>query len=203
MPLTTKSTQYRNVKSLHSDTVKDLLKASYKRNGEAEAIGKKGGFTLDHSLSNSEHKVFLDKENNPNVVYTGTRKAGDWLTNAAVAVGLGRYTTRFRDSKKLMNDVKQKYKNKPVTTLGHSLGGGLAEYAGGDKVVTLDKAAGLGAFGKQISNNQTDIRTGNDPVSFLRNTQTGGKKITIKNTKYLNPIYAHDLSHITKLNQFV
>ena len=32
-PLTTKSTQYQNVKSLHSDQVKDLLKASYKRNG--------------------------------------------------------------------------------------------------------------------------------------------------------------------------
>jgi hypothetical protein len=204
-PLTTKSTQFQNVKSLHSDQVKDLLKASYKRNGEAEAIGKKNGFKLDHSLSNSEHKVFVDKDGNPDVVFTGTRKFGDVLTDGALAVGLGRFTSRFRNSNALVDKVKEKYKNKPLSVYGHSLGGSLAQHVGkkADKVVTLDKGVGIGGIGKSISNNQTDIRAGNDVISLLRNTQNGGKKITIKNTKYVNPLHAHDLSHITKLNQFV
>jgi len=198
-----KTTQYDHQKKLHSNEVKDLLSASYKRNGEAEALAKKYNLKLDHSLSNAEHKVFVDDDGNPDVVFTGSRKVGDWLTNAAIGVGLGRYTNRFRESKKLIQQVKDKYKNKPVTTLGHSLGGALAEHAGGDKVITLDKAVGIGGIGKQISNKQVDIRTGNDPVSFLRNTQNGGKKITIKNTKYSNLLYAHDLKHVSKLNQFV
>jgi len=200
-PLTTKSTQFADIPKMHSTEVKDLLQASYRRNGEAERIGKKYNLSLDHSLSNAEHKVFVDKNGNPDVVYTGSRKFGDWLTNGALAVGLGGFTSRFRESKQLMNQVKDKYKNKPVTTLGHSLGGSLAEHAGGDKVITLDKGVGAFGFAKTIKDNQTDIRTGNDPVSFLRNTQNGGKKITIKNTKYLNPFYAHDVKHIEKLNR--
>ena len=202
--LATKRTQYlTKPPQLHSTEVKDLLKASYQRNGEAEKIGKKYDLTLDHSLSNAEHKVFIDKKGNPDVVYTGSRKVGDWVTNGFLALGLGALTPRFRESKQLMEKVKEKYKGKAVTTLGHSLGGSLAESAGGDKVVTLDKGVGLFGIGKKIRTNQTDIRTGNDPVSFLRNTQSGGKKITIKNTKYLNPFYAHDVKHVEKLNQFV
>lgn len=202
--LTTKRTQFVTLPpKLHSTEVKDLLKASYQRNGDAEKIGKKYDLSLDHSLSNAEHKVFVDKKGNADVVYTGSRKFGDWITNGFLAVGLGGLTPRFRESKQLMEKVRDKYKGKHVTTLGHSLGGSLAESTGGDKVITLDKGVGLAGIGKRIKSNQTDIRAGGDAVSILRNTQSGGKKITIKNTKYLNPFYAHDVGHVEKLNNFV
>ena len=68
------------------------------------------------------------------------------------------------------------------------MGGSLAEYAGGNKVITVDKGVGLGGIGKKIRSQQTDIRAGGDIVSALRNTQSGGRKVVIKNTNYLNPL---------------
>jgi len=158
--------------------------------------------TLDDSLSNAERKVYADKQGNPSVVYTGSRKVGDWMTNALLATGLERFSTRFRDAKKVMEDVKTKY-GKPVTTYGHSLGGSLAEYAGGNKVITVDKGVGLGGIGKKIRSQQTDIRAGGDIVSALRNTQSGGRKVVIKNTNYLNPLKSHDYRLISRSNQSI
>jgi hypothetical protein len=83
------------------------------------------------------------------------------------------------------------------------LGGALAEYAGGktNKVITIDKGVGLSGIGKTISKNQTDIRTSNDPVSLLSNTQKNiGKKITIKDKSNLNLLGAHDYRKLDKLN---
>ena len=92
--------------------------------------------TLDDSLSSAEQKVYVDKACDPTVAFTGSRKASDWLmTNPMLALGLEKYSTRFRGAKKLVEDVKKKY-GKPVTSVGHSLGGALAEYAGGNKVIT-------------------------------------------------------------------
>ena len=124
------------------------------------------------------------------------------MTNALLATGLEGFSTRFRDAKKVMEDVKTKY-GKPVTTYGHSLGGSLAEYAGGNKVITVDKGVGLGGIGKKIRSQQTDIRAGGDIVSALRNTQSGGRKVVIKNTNYLNPLKSHDYRLISRSNQSI
>jgi hypothetical protein len=116
-PLTKRNLQYDSsvIPKFHSGEVKDLLQASYKRNGDAESIGKKYNLKLDHSLSNAEHKVFIDKDGNPDVVFTGTRKFGDYLTDAALTFGLGGLTPRFQNSTKLIDKVKAKYKNKPLS----------------------------------------------------------------------------------------
>ena len=99
-----------------------------------------------------------------------------------------------------MDNVKRKYANKPVTTLGHSLGGSLAEYAKGDKIITVDKGVGIGTIGKRINKNQTDIRASNDLVSVLSNTQRGGRKIVLKDKANLNPLSAHNYRQLSKLN---
>jgi hypothetical protein len=204
-PLTKKSLQYdpKEIPKFHSSEVKDLLQASYKRNGDAENIGKKYNLKLDHALSNAEHKVYIDKNGNPDVVFTGTRKFGDVLTDVALATGFGAFTPRFQNSTKLIDKVKEKYKNKPLSVLGHSLGGSLAEHVGkkADKVITLDKGVGLFGIGKNIRNNQTDIRGSNDAVSMFRNTQSGGKKITLKDKYNFNIINAHDIKHMDKINK--
>ena len=185
-----------------TNKIRDLIKASYQRNTGARDIGKKYGLTLDDSFSNAERKVYTDKEGHPSVVYTGSRKVGDWMTNALLATGLEGYSTRFRDAKKVMEDVKKKY-GKAVTTYGHSLGGSLAEYAGGNKVITVDKGVGLGGIGKKLRSQQTDIRAGSDIVSALRNTQSGGRKVVIKNTNYLNPLKSHNYRLVSRSNQSI
>ena len=179
-------------KPINPNQLKGLLSASYQRNGKARETGSKVGYKLDDSLSNSEHKVFTDDNNNPYVAFTGSRKAGDFLiSDTALAFGLGRFTPRFRESKKLMDDVKNKYKNKYVTTVGHSLGGSLAEHVGGNKIITVNKGVGVGGLFKNIDRRQTDIRTGSDPVSILSRTQFGGNKQTIGKTGFLSHTYKH------------
>ena len=47
-----------------------------------------------------------------------------------------------------MDDVKNKYKNKFITTVGHSLGGSLAEHVGGNKILTVNNGVGIGGLFK-------------------------------------------------------
>jgi len=187
---------------ISTNKIRDLLQASYSRNTPAREIGNKYGMRLDDSLSNAEQKVWVDRKNRPTIAYTGTRRVSDWGTNLLLATGLQGLSSRFRGAKELVEKVKQKY-SAPATIIGHSLGGSLAEYAGGknNKVITLDKGVGLSGIGKTISKNQTDIRTSNDPVSLLSNTQKNlGKKITIKDKYDYNLLGAHNYSKLNKLN---
>ena len=138
-----KSSPRPTPQAITSDNVRNLIEASYKKNKEAKQIGKNSGYKLDKSLSNREQKVFTDRQGNPYVTYTGTRKASDWLTDGLLGIGLLGTTKRLSDSKQLIQDVRKKYHNKPITTMGHSLGGSLAEASGGDKVITLDKGVGI------------------------------------------------------------
>ena len=182
-----------NKKFLH-----DLLDSSYKRNYEANIIGNVHGLKLDHDLSNSENKVFVDHENNSHVVFTGSKKPDDIITNASLLLGLENYHPRFINSKKLIDKVKSKYNNK-INAYGDSLSGRLAEHVSDkvNKVITNNKAVGKNDIFKKINSNQIDIRTGSDPVSFLgAYTQTGGKKKVIKNTNYLNPFKSHSYKNI-------
>ena len=182
-----------------ANQVKDLIEAGYSRTGKAEDIGNLYGLKLDKQLSNINHKVFYDKERNPTVVFRGSKSKDDAMTDGLLAVGLEKYSTRFRDSKNLIDDVRKKYNNKPILTTGHSLGGSLAEYSGGDKIITVNKGVGFGGIGKEISNKQTDIRTGKDVVSLLSKTQHGSKKINIK-TNEINPLREHSHKNLSKLN---
>lgn len=186
-------------KAVSKEQLSSLVKASYEGVDKGAKTAFDQGYRIDRELSNRNHKVFTDKDNNPTVAFTGTRKWTDVGTDLAMAVGLGRFTPRFQESKQIVKDVKAKYQ-KPVTAVGHSLGGSLAEYSGAKKVVTLDKGVGLGTIGKKIDSKQTDIRTQTDPVSLLSLTQHGGKHVTIPNTAFVNPLQAHDKSYLSRAN---
>lgn len=182
---------------LDSSHLQALIQGSYESNNMTDKTIQGTGYSLDRDLSNRQHKVYIDAQGNPNVTYTGSRTAGDWLfTDVPLAVGLGKYTHRYKSSQRLLGKVRDKYQGRPVTTMGHSLGGYLAESVGGDKVVTVNKGAGIDALVKRRRKNQTDIRTSTDPVSALSAFQRGGRKITIK-TK-LNPVKAHSYTNLTK-----
>ena len=191
---------FKNPEEVDKNTLNDLVTASYKRNREAEKLGEKNGYVLDHKLSNSQHKVFYDPvKNSSTVAFTGSRTVGDWLiTDPMIALGLGKYTKRYKDSQKVVNQAKEKYGS--VDTVGHSLGGYLAgNVKGADKKITINKAEGLDGIGKTISKNQTDIVVKGDIVSPLAYTQKHkGKFIKIENNN-LNPLVSHDFRHVKKL----
>jgi hypothetical protein len=186
---------------MDNNNLKEIIKSSYLKNDEAEKIGNNLNYKLDRDLSNREHKVFLDKENKPIVAFTGTRKFGDVISDGLLAVGLQGLDPRFRESRKLVNNIRKKY-NQPITTVGHSLGGSLAEYAGGNKVITVDKGVGIGGIGKKIKNNQTDIRSSNDLVSLLSLTQKSNHRITIpKTAQIIDPLKSHNFRNLSRLKR--
>lgn len=187
---------------INSNILHDLIQSSYQRNNTAEDIGLKHGYRLDHNLSNSEHKVFSnpDKQDST-IVFTGSRKAGDWLiTDPAIALGLGKYTPRFKASEEVIQKAKEKNGSNNVNTIGHSLGGWLVENTSGNKKYTVNKASTLSDVGKTIKKNQTDIIVNGDIFAPLTRSQKHkGKLIRIKNNGY-NPLDAHDYKHLRKIN---
>ena len=132
------------MENIHKNFLHDFLDSSYKRNKEAEMIGNVHGLKLDHDLSNSKNKVFVDPDNNSHVVFTGTRKVGDLITDSSLLLGLQDYHPRFINSKNLIDKVKSKYNNKNINAYGDSLGGRIAESVSDkvDRVITNNKAVG-------------------------------------------------------------
>jgi hypothetical protein len=193
----------KKTEAINPNQLKGLIQAGYQRNGPARDIAKKQGYELIDKFSNAERKVFLDNKKNPYIVNVGTRKFGDWGTNTAVALGLGRFTNRFKDSKKLVENVRKEYGNRPITNIGDSLGGALAENSGGDRIITTNKASGIGALFKTLPKKQTDIRTGTDPVSILARTQFGGNQFTIRGTNFIDPLKAHSYKNLNKFDKTI
>lgn len=197
------------------DELEDLIKASYKKSTDAQKIGSKYGLTLDSKLSSPEQKVFIDKKGKPIIAYRGSSSSNlknftrDWLiSDVGILTGTSKYDPRIKRSKDVYKKVKEKYSGKTPTLIGHSLGGHIAELVGESnkdlkKVITYNKGAGIGDIGKKINKNQTDIRTGSDLISALSLTQKGGKKITVKNTKYFNPLTAHSPDFISRIGSSI
>lgn len=172
--------------------IKDILKASYKTQRGAKEQLEQQGWTYDPALSTIKDKVFLDQAGNPVVLHRGSKRIGeDWImSNLPLAFGVERYSPRFQESKKIITQVREKY-DKPVTSIGHSLGGALAEKSGAEKVITYQKGTGLFDVAKQIPWNQTDIRTKYDLPSALSTYQTGGNKISLEGS--VLPVTTHSI----------
>lgn len=189
-----------NVRHLHS-----LLEASYLNNDEAKEIATDNGYLLDEELSNDNAKVFRDKHDSSLIAFRGTQTFDDVLTDALLFTGLTGLSSRFKESDELVERVRDKYKS-PIITLGHSLGGRLAESTNEntglvDKVITVNKGTGIFDSFKTIKDNQTDIHSNTDIVSVLANTQKGGKHINNPGTFVLDPLYSHKTNHLRKFNR--
>ena len=143
--------------------------------------------------------MFYDQNTGKAIVaHKGTTSVADWVkTNLPLAFGYER-GKRFQHSKKIQKQAEQKYGSKNITTVGHSLGGRLAEKYGkhSDKIVTFNKAATPTSIRKKTKENQTDIRTTRDPVSYLSKYQKGqGKKESIKSKTY-NLVGEHSINKL-------
>ena len=159
---------------------KNLMTIGYEKNKakEKQAL-EKSGYYKDTLLSGKKDKVYVDKKTKQSyVVYKGTDPT-DWkdlATDAAIAVGLGRFTPRFKNAKKLAKKAKAKYGESNTIAVGHSLGGSLATESGLPTRVTFNKGVGIGGIGKQMRRGQIDYRTVGDVVSLLSKTSKYGNK---------------------------
>ena len=102
----------------------DILKSSYLNQKEFKNKFNNSGYKYDDNLSSNDAKVFVDENGKPNIAFRGTHKMRfkDLKSDLAVLTGLQKYDTRFKESKRLTQLVKDKYGQEP-DVFGHSLGG--------------------------------------------------------------------------------
>ena len=184
-------------KSQYRDELKDLVKASYAPQRDAEKI-LNNNYTLDKSMSKMNTKVLLDKRTNkPVILHRGTSNLKDVFDDGLLAVGLGRFSKRNKEAKRLTKKVEAKY-NAPATSVGHSLGGWLSERSGnhGD-ILTYNKGVGLGdVFTKKNSKRQFDVSTQGDLVSGLGITQSANKEVLPNKNLLKNALTAHGSNNL-------
>jgi len=180
-----------------------LLKSSYLPQKEAAEKLDKLGYKRDPELSTMNTKVFVNEyTDEPIIIHRGSVTAKDWFDDAKIAIGLGKTTQRVKDAQEITRKVEEKYK-KPASSIGHSLGGFVAENSGAKgKIITYNKAAGLADIGtKKNSGRQLDIFAEGDIVSKIAQTTQRSNKQYVKNKRssILKPIRvvkAHEVENL-------
>lgn len=174
--------------------IKSFLKASYRP-------GKKiKNNVYDTSLSGKRVSVYHNPvTNKTTIIHRGTASVTDWFkTNLPMALGY-ESGNRFKHAKKIQKLTEKKYGAENVTTMGHSLGGRLAEKFGknSSKIITYNKAATPRSILQTAPTKQLDIRTSKDLVSRLASFQKHNRPIeTIHSTATSTVVNAHNLNRL-------
>ena len=185
------------MKKTEKQKYKKLMKVSY----GAKVKNLPDGLTKDKKLSGKRVTVLTNANHTENyVVHRGTASLKDWHTDMHMALGY-EGGNRFKHAKKIQKKAEAKYGAQTITTVGHSLGGRIAEKYGkkSSKVVTFNKAVTPRSIYESYTKpnkNQMDIRTKNDPVSSLHKFQKGDKQRTTTLKGSANPIDTHVLSSL-------
>lgn len=158
------------------------------------------GYKIDHKLSGKRVQVY-HKDKEAIVVHRGTKGIHDIGTDIKLGLGL-KNNARFKHSKKIQKKAEQKYGAGNITTLGHSLGGALAEVSAkkNSKIITFNKAAVPSTVNKKRGKNQTDIRSHGDIISALTKKQKGGQLINITK-KSNNPLSEHKTTVLNRIDK--
>lgn len=169
---------------------KGLLEASYNPNMVPE------GAVKDKSLSGKRVGVYnLDAKTY--VVHRGTANLKDWTTDFLMALGYEN-GNRFSHSKEIQKRAEEKYGRANVVTMGHSLGGRIAEKVGkrSAAVVTFNKATTPRSIVESYTNpnpKQHDVRTKHDLVSLPSLLQRKTNPVITLDAKTIDPLKAHGL----------
>lgn len=180
--------------SLTALETKDLLNSSYNKKNKDY-----GDYKIDKQLSGKRTKVYYnEKENKPVIVHRGTKSIQDVGTDIGLAFGYR--GKRFEHAKKMQKKAEKKYGTENLHTLGHSLGGIIAEETGANSknIITLNKAITPWELNKKRGKNQTDIKTSNDPVSML-NKFSKNKASVIKSEGW-DPLAEHTVDVLDRVD---
>ena len=156
----------------------DALEASYETPKKAKERLKRYNYYVSDSLSTPDIKVAFNPVNKKLLLLgAGTNKLADIGTDAYLAVGQLKKTSRYKQAKQLLKKAKQAYNVDSATIVGHSLFGGISSGIAkpNDKVYTYNKGATIGSI---VRPNEQAYRSAGDVVSVLA---SGNKRMrTIK-----------------------
>jgi hypothetical protein len=177
----------------------DVLKSSYNDKKSKDKLTN-AGYNYDSMLSNHNNQVWYNpKENKLLYNVAGTHNLKDWGTDLYLGLGKLKYTNRYKESKKTLENAKNKYNGAQTTIAGHSLGASITNYIGDKNDKKYSYNAGYTIGQKTRSNNglNTNIRTLTDPVSLL---SLGAKNQKTIGLGSFNPIDAHNLENLKNKN---
>jgi len=191
---------------IYMTTLYDVLSNGYK--DKKKKSKQLGNYVMDEELSNKNHQTYYDPKNKKLLFnVTGTRVAGDWLTNIKLGLGIGyKESDRYKQSHAALRNAKQKYGINNATLTAHSQGGLTANYISskGDKVITLDAAQTIGNKSQSGSKN---YRTNGDIVSLLGANKHNTINLSNPNKQTGNIVHdvlnAHDIKNIKNEKLFV
>ena len=189
----------------------EALHASY-ANADAQKMSLgKYGYNRDDDLSNDNEQVYYNPIKHK-VLYdiAGTHNASDMLTDAYLALGHLKDTSRYKEADTILSKAKDKYHPQETVGVGHSLGGSIVGYLPVDKSYTLDKGA---TIGQSKAPSEQAFRTRGDAVSLLASGTPGMKTLANPNhsvhtgNPFLdlagNILNAHNVSNIKGQSIFV
>jgi len=169
-------------KTYKAGQVGKFLHNSYD-NGKKSKSKVPEGYNLDKKLSGKRAQVYVGKDGDVVVAHRGTQGFQDIATDLKFMISKkwAEKSNRFKHAEKVQKQAQEKYNDHHITTMGHSLGGAIAEKVGkdGDKIITLNKAARRGFTNEKRAKNQTDIYSTADVVSGASHNHKGGRAIAI------------------------
>ena len=183
-----------------------VLKTGYTNDSKKQADTlSRFGYARDDDLSSDKHQVYYNKDKNKLLFnVNGTQSASDWVTDAYLGAGHLKDTSRYQESKKILEKSKQKYNPSSTSVSGHSLGGSIAQNIAGkdDNIVTLDSGYTIGQRTRGKS-----YRTAGDIVSLLGSTAK--HMTTLKNPNWstgilpLDILNSHNVDNIKNKSIFI
>lgn len=183
----------------------NVLKIGYLANERKQAKRlKRFGFLIEHDLTDSRRLVAYNPTLNKVVfVARGTDVFSPYdLATDAGGIGLNRLqnTIRYQQDKAVYEKAKERFKDVPITLVGHSLGGAIVSNLAqaGDRAITYNAAS----IYQKRKPNVYAYRTAGDLVSL---GQIGAKTLPNPGTfaERLNPLQPHNLSNIRDAPIFV
>jgi hypothetical protein len=187
--------------------VKDLnklLNESYK--SKNKTLDRVDNYELDKDLSTDKTKIYRDITTGEiKMVNRGTSDLRDVITDAKLLFGF-KNNNRYDEGRQILQKVKEKYPDKSIDVLGHSLGASVAEDIGNDpqvkNIITLNKpTTPMDLFRKsKINDKQYDIHSKKDLVSILQPFQKDKNDIIIPSET--NNLYTeHKIDVLDRLDQ--
>ena len=179
-----------------------FFKSSYAGKKAPEKIDT---YNLDKEITNKYATVYFDPEKNHAVItHKGTsgdtklETIKDWGNNAAYAMGLYKYTDRYKQGKKLQEATEKKYGSQNVSTLGHSQGAKLARDLGQNskEIINLNPAY----MGEKPLKNEYNIRSSGDVVSIAL-APTNRAHDTVIPAESYNPLTEHKIDILDRIDQ--
>ena len=176
----------------------NALKIGYLRNeAKQQKRLKRFGYVLQKDLTNDKHLVAYNPKTKKVIfVSNGTDITShqDLYTDlAGVIPSRLTQTARYQDDYSTYLKAKERFKDVPITLVGHSLGGGIVSELAktGDRAITYNPAN----IYQKAKPNVYNFRTKADPFSVLSN-DTRTLSNPVKGLSRLNPLQPHNLSNI-------